>query len=963
MQDVIAMGSAGALGQEVKDVLLTTTYDKVIKCEPCILGKGTRQPSATSSKVHGAKPNEIIHTDIWGPAPVPSQGGSRYILTCYDDDTHRIQLFFLRRKSDVAAAFERYLNLVENHCSTTVKYVRCDNGGEFTAERFKQLLAKNGIASMNIPPAAHAQNGRVERVHLTVLNMVRTLLIDSKLPESFWAEAAEYAAYIRNRVYKTGTKEYPQALWTGRPVSHHQLYPFGCTVYVREHTDISKLKPRYKKCLLMGWLPFSESIIKYYDPATRKFNTSRDVRFDIVPTEVEPEGPTPSALPDEYIEYLDEPAKPLEPSASSEPSPGGENNNNSRENTDPSAQETEPAQPAQQHRPSRHWTWELGPREVDNRLGDGPTSVFENGRRILPPRQSRARPAASVAVALTTILDDDQLLPSERLDHVFVLLVSSDNKIESIEDVAHLDAPRSYREARNDPHWPDWLEAINAELAKFDKYDVYDIEIRRPGMRVLKARWVFTRKVDGLTGQLAAFKARWVAKGFAQIEGLDYNEVTSAVVHKDTIRVFLALVNYLDLECDQVDIVAAFLNGVIKETIYMEPPEGSGIGSDKVVRLKKSLYGLKQSPRCFNEALDAWLRLERFIPSGADPCLYIYHHGGVLLMLVVHVDDQLIASNDRSALDSFKSRLNAKFECKDQGPVNYFLGFNVIRDRSARKLYISQEHYLDGMLKRFNMGDCSASRIPLPTAFKPVPASDEEFEEAKHLNFPQMAGSILYAATISRPDLSYPASLLARYISKWSIQHYNAAKHLLRYIRGTTDLCLTFDGTAGERIALGYADADWGGCLDSRRSTTGYVFQTFGGVTSWKSRRQATVALSTAEAEYMASGDATKQAVWLRQLLRDLGFALDKPLTILNDNQGAVHLSKNPGDHNRTKHIDLRHHYLREQVQSNTVALQHTPTTDNLADLLTKPLPQPRTKDLSTRLGLHHKSLRSTTST
>lgn len=191
------------------------------------------------------------------------------------------------------------------------------------------------------------------------------------------------------------------------------------------------------------------------------------------------------------------------------------------------------------------------------------------------------------------------------------------------------------------------------------------------------------------------------------------------------------------------------------------------------------------------------------------------------------------------------------------------------------------------------------------------------------------------------------------------MQHYNAAKHLLRYIKGTADLCLSYDGEAGERIVLGYADADWGGCTDSRRSTTGYVFDTFGGISSWKCRRHATVALSTAEAEYMASGDATKQAMWLRQLLTDLGFSLSDPLLILNDNQGAVHLSKNAEDHNRTKHIDLRHHFLREQVQANTVSLKHIPTEDNLADLLTKPLPEPRTRDLTSRLGLTIRSIQS----
>lgn len=300
--------------------------------------------------------------------------------------------------------------------------------------------------------------------------------------------------------------------------------------------------------------------------------------------------------------------------------------------------------------------------------------------------------------------------------------------------------------------------------------------------------------------------------------------------------------------------------------------------SGSVLRLKKSLYGLQQSPRCFNVALDEYLKSEGFIPSQADPCLYIFNNGQQFMILGVHVDDQLIASNNRSTLDKFTKRLNARFECKDQGPVSYFLGFNVVRDREARKLSISQEHYLEGLLRKFGMDKSHGSRIALPTTFKPVPETDKEFEEAKHLDYPQIVGSVMYSATTSRPDLAYPAGVLARFIGKWSMSHYKAAKHLLRYIRGTTDLCLTFDAEAGKRIILGYADADWGGCLDTRRSTTGYLFKTFGGLVAWKSRRQPTVALSTAEAEIMASVDAGKQAVWLKRLLSDLNISLDVPL-------------------------------------------------------------------------------------
>ena len=230
----------------------------------------------------------------------------------------------------------------------------------------------------------------------------------------------------------------------------------------------------------------------------------------------------------------------------------------------------------------------------------------------------------------------------------------------------------------------------------------------------------------------------WKAR---QIEGLHYNKLHAAVAHKDTIRVFLLIVNRFDLECDQVDIVSAFLNGKLEETIYVHPPGLSGIPKGKVLTLKKSLNGLKQSPRCFNKKFHSWLKSVGFTVAKADPCLYIQRKGGNLIILSIHIDDQLIASNNRPALDGFKRQLNNEFECKDFGPANHFLGFDIHRDRPNRKLYISQEQYLQEVLARFDLMDRNLKQL-LPSGFCPVAATDEEHTAAKHLPYAQIVGSI-----------------------------------------------------------------------------------------------------------------------------------------------------------------------------------------------------------------------------
>jgi hypothetical protein len=284
------------------------------------------------------------------------------------------------------------------------------------------------------------------------------------------------------------------------------------------------------------------------------------------------------------------------------------------------------------------------------------------------------------------------------------------------------------------------------------------------------------------------------------------------------------------------------------------------------------------------------------------------------------------------------------------------LGINIYRNREEKKMYLSQEHYLEAILDKFGKVG-NPCRTVLPADWKPTIATNAEVCLAKDKPFPALAGLILYAAMITRPNIAFAASLLCRFIGRWSLDHWKAAKHLLRYIRGTSDLCLTFDATAGKRALLGWADADWGGCLDTRRSTTGYVFSTYGGVVSWKGRRQPTVALSTTQAELLASTEAGKEAIWLRQLLADLelGPANGDPVPILNDNMGAIQLGKHQHGFKLNKAFDMRAQWISENQDACIISLDYIPTNDNKADLLTKSVTAERTRQLSRLLGMRRR--------
>jgi transposase InsO family protein len=899
--DVLRLGKEGRLGEWDNANVSITNF----KCHECQLGKG-RRLTTHESKDRGVQPLGTIHADVWGPSPVPSISGHRYFLTVYDDYTRKISLTFMKHKSEVITKFKEYVCLVENQLNLKVKILRCDNGGEFTSNAFAMYLKEKGIEQHFTPPGSHGQNGRVERVHLTILNTVRTLLLDTGLPHTFWAEAANYACYTRNRSPCGPNHLIPDDLWYGKRVQLTHLRPFGAPALWRIHAVLNKLQPRYSQGFLIGYRAGTTSY-KIWDISTHKAVWSRDVVFTDASRNIHLEPPIPFAAGEEQLEENDGESLVNYPNSGADggDNNGGDNNggdNNGGDNNDDNsgddcsvADELLVDIPVVNNEPEVNG-------QPQNQPAVQPGDAPRRTERVRNPPQAWNRGFAQYANIATTI-------------------------------------PKSYNDARNSADWPAWLLAMQTELGKMEDYDVWDVVTRKEGTRTLKGRWVFDRKIDATTGAQTEYKARWVAKGYSQVEGLDYSDLFASVAHKDSIRVFLATVNHLDLECDQIDIKSAFLNGDLLETLYMEPPEGSDIPAGSILLLKKSIYGLKQASRCFRDKYHEQLSSMGFVASIADNCIYTRRRGTSFLMLSLHVDDSLVAGNDRAELDQFKIMLNGIFEMKDCGEAKYFLGFNIHRDRPNRKLWISQKHYLNEVLRRFGMENSNPAILPFPSGFQPKIASDDEWAAAKHLDFPAIAGAVQYAATISRPDLSFAANVLCRFMSRWSCEHYAAAKHLLRYIRGTVDQCLVWHADTGCLIE-GYADADWGGCLETRRSTTGYGFRFAGGLVAWRSRRQPTVAMSTSEAEYMASCEAARQARWLKQLLSDIGLFKEGPIPIFNDNVGAIQLSKNPVQHDRSKHIDMRHHYLRENVLNQQITLDYVPTQDNFADTLTKGLPK-----------------------
>lgn len=403
----------------------------------------------------------------------------------------------------------------------------------------------------------------------------------------------------------------------------------------------------------------------------------------------------------------------------------------------------------------------------------------------------------------------------------------------------------------------------------------------------------------------------------------------------------LAMVAHQNLELEQLDVKTPFLHGELEEEIYMTQPDGFQVPGkeDYVCKLKKSLYGLKQSPRQWYKRFDSFMIEIGYNRSPYDCC--VYHNklkNGSYIYLVLYVDDMLIASKDKSDIQKLKGLLSAEFEMKDLGAAKKILGMEIYRDRSQNKLFVSQKGYIQKILSRFGMSNAkaldtpSAANIHLSVSFTPKSAGEKEY--MSRVPYASAVGSLMYAMVCTRPDLAHSVSVVSRFMSQPGKKHWQAVKRIFRYLKGTSDVGLIYRGDI-QCLVTGYSDSDYAGDVDSRRSMTGYVFTLGGSVVSWKATLQPTVSLSTTEAEYMALTEAAKEGIWLKGLVSDLGLCHDQAI-VYCDSLSAICLAKDQVHHERTKHIDVRYHFLRNEKR---IKVNKVGTADNPADMFTKSVP------------------------
>ena len=508
-----------------------------------------------------------------------------------------------------------------------------------------------------------------------------------------------------------------------------------------------------------------------------------------------------------------------------------------------------------------------------------------------------------------------------------------------------------------------WVKAMNEELGALERNNTWKLTTLPANKRAIGCKWLFKTKFHP-DGTVEREKARLVVLGNRQQKGIDYEQTFAPVAKLTTVRSLLAVAALKEWHVCQMDVKNAFLHGHIEEDVYMHMPPGYpgphrkiivGQGAavykethpELVCKLEKSLYGLKQAPRQWFAKLSAALKDYGFNQSKADYSLFTKETGSTFVTVLAYVDDLLLAGNDVAAIDSVKNFLATQFYMKDLGDIRYFLGIEV--DRTKQGIFLSQQKYVLDLLKEFNMFHVKPLKLPMDSHVKLLPNSGDLLKDPTP--YQHLVGKLIYL-TITRPDIAFTIHTLSQFMQKPTTSHMQAAKRVLRYLKSSPGQGILL-GSQSAAILTAYSDSDWAGCPITRKSTTGFCVLLGNSPISWKTKKQKVVARSSAEAEYRAMALTTCEVVWLSQLLKELGIKSTAPVTLKCDNQAALAIAVNPVHHERTKHVEVDCHFIRDKVNQNVIKPEYVPTTLQVADILTKSLPVAQHQQLLVKMGAH----------
>ena len=822
----------------------------------------------------------------------------------------------MENRSELFAIFQTFYNEIKNQFGISISTLHSDNAREYLSTQFQTFMATNGMLHQTSCAHTPQQNGVAERKNRHLVETTRTLLLHNNVPQHFWGDAVLTACYLINRMPSSVlNNQIPHSIL----FSHQSLHPlqprvFGSTCFVHNVSPgLDKLSARSHKCVFLGYTR-SQKGYKCYSSSLRRYFVSADVTFF------------------ESVPYFGTStgSESLSPMFSSSPTTAPPNVVLSPLSVNPP-----PLAPLQVYR-RRPRPPPLPSTNAEITI-DSPPDPTPSSPPVLPPE-------TDLPIALRKGIRSTRN-PSPHYVNLSYHRLSSLHYA-CISSLSSVSIPKTVGDALSHPGWK---QAMLDEMCALQNSGTWDLVPLPLGKSVVGCRWVFTVKV-GPDGQVDRLKARLVAKGYTQLFGLDYGDTFSPVAKMASVRLFLSMAAIRHWPLYQLDIKNAFLHGDLCEEVYMEQPPGfvaQGESSGLVCRLHKSLYGLKQSPRAWFERFSTVIQEFGMTRCEADHSVFYRHSVVGCIYLIVYVDDIVITGNDHHGITQVKQHLCHHFQTKDLGRLRYFLGIEIAQ--SKRGIVISQRKYAMDILEVIRLLNSKPVDTPMDPNAKLMPAQGEPLSDPG--KYRRLVGKLNYL-TVTRPDISFPVSVVSQFLNSPCEGHWEAVIRILKYIKGAPGKGLLYEDKGHTRV-VGYSDADWAGSPSDRRSTSGYCVFLGGNLISWKSKKQSVVARSSAEAEYRAMATTTCELIWLKQLLHDLRFGDVSQMTLICDNQAALHIASNPVFHERTKHIEIDCHFIREKILSRDVSTSFVNSNDQLADVFTKPLRGPRINYICNKLGAY----------
>ena len=879
--------------------------DDVLDCEDCKLAKARRKPcnqERQRSKILFAR----LYSDLQGPInPAAWTSGYKYIVTFTDDCTRYAFAYGMTDKTQVHLALSKCLSEIKLLTGESKKVVeiRTDGGSEYKTMLMKKRLSDEGITLTVCEPATPQHNACSERLNLELQQKIRAVLISAGMPNSYWGYALNNVMFIHNRVPNASNNfKSPYEMVMGVKPNLKYARRFGCEVYYLVDAK-GKMQPRSKKGYLLECQQTGYLIL---DAASKKLIRSKHVDFveaRTYGTNLRRSGHQEGRelLQRDQTELLWGPKTTVPTETNNQGSTTSERDENAVENQTPQHSESEPV-------------------EVEEEV---PMSVIDE------PHEERSNDTnSSKDVELEELIGENE-------EYEF---------LETIEEAANLaedNEPESYEEAINSEDSDRWREAINSEFKSLVENETWRVVPKSelpPNTKVIQTKWVHKRKTEA-DGSMR-YKSRLVAKGFADKNRYDLSEVYSPVARLDDVRFIVSVANKMNLNLYQLDVTTAFLNGVLEKDVYIHIPEGwdeftnsrQKLSQSHVCKLEKAIYGLKVSPKRWHIRFTEAMKRLGFEVYPHQTCIFVWRYKDEFAILILYVDDILLATNSLKKGKELKEKLAQEFQIRDLGTPKLYLGIEILRNRAQKKTFIHQKSFIKKILNKFDPNSNLVAHTPMvQSKFD----EDEEKHGKPNVPYRQLVGSLLYLQNGTRPDITYAVNLLCRRQTSYTSKDWDRALRVLQYLRGTMDYGLLY--TSKTEMIECYPDASLG--LNDRQglSTSGYVIKMWDDIISWKSKKMTQVSLSSAESEYIALSIACRELAGLQEMCNRL---LGMKLTpfVYEDNRATIALAKTE-ESKALKHVvNLQMHFVRQQVREGKIDLKWIPSSEQLGDIFTKPL-------------------------